>query len=186
VVVKGRDPDRLETAVADLSGAGPGKVVGHQADLTDSDEVESLVEAPQEAFGRLDHLVTTEGGPPAYRFFQADREDWQDAFDLLVQSAVDLMRAAADPLQADGGGSIVAITAKGAKEPLDSNVLSSACRMPDLGVIKSLSRELAPAVRANTMLTRAHVTSRNESLFEDAIGRGVYESTDAAKSAFLE
>jgi NAD(P)-dependent dehydrogenase (short-subunit alcohol dehydrogenase family) len=186
VVVNGRDPDRLADAVADVSAAGSGEVVGHRADLTDPDAVAELVEAPQEAFGRLDHLVVNAGGPPALRFEQTDRADWQAAFDLLVQSAVDLLRAAADPLQADGGGSIVAVTARGTKEPLDSNVLSSACRMPVVGVVKTLSRELAPEVRANTILTGAHVTPRNEDLFQDAVDRGEFDSVEAVKAAFLD
>ena len=53
-------------------------------------------------------------------------EDWDDAFDLLVMSVVRAVRAAAEPLRADGGGSIVTITSRTVKEASGSIVLPSA------------------------------------------------------------
>jgi NAD(P)-dependent dehydrogenase (short-subunit alcohol dehydrogenase family) len=186
VVVNGRDPARLERAVEDLSGAGPGEVVGHRADLTDPDDVAALVDSTVEAYGGLDHLVTNAGGPPGKRFFETDRADWQAAFDLLVQSAADLARAATDPLRDDGGGSIVVVAARATKEPLDVNVLTGPVRMPVVGLAKTLATELAPAVRVNAVLAGAHETPRNDDLFANLVEAGEFPDAEAAKRAFVE
>jgi 3-oxoacyl-[acyl-carrier protein] reductase len=66
------------------------------------------------------------------------------------------------------------------KEAIDSLVLSNSVRMAVVGLEKTLSTELAPEVRANTVLPGPHETDRMESLLESAVERGEYESYEAA------
>lgn len=178
VVINGRDETTLEEAAADLreEAAGDAEVVAVQGDLTDPDDIETLVETPIDRFGRLDHLVTSAGGPPSGPFLETDDEDWYDAYDLLVMSVVRLCRAAAEPLAADDGGTIVNITSRSVKEAIDSLVLSNSVRMSVIGLEKTLSLELAPDVRANAVLPGSHETSRIRDLIEQAIDRGEYDS----------
>jgi len=182
VVVNGRDPDRLESAVdAVRSAAADGAtVVGQQGDITDPDVPAAIVEATVEEFGGLDHLVTSAGGPPPGLLLETTDEDWYAAFDLLVMSVVRFVRAAADPLRADDGGSIVNITSRTVKEASDSIVLSNSVRMSVIGLQKTLSRELAPEVRVNAVLPGAHETRRIRNLLEDAVDRGEFDSYEAA------
>lgn len=64
VVLKGRDEDRLEAAIADVEAeaAEGATVLGQQGDITDPDVPTAIVKATVEEFGALDHLVTSEGG----------------------------------------------------------------------------------------------------------------------------
>lgn len=176
VVLNGRDENRLSTAVDEVSAMGSGAVVGHQGDLTEPEDIRSLVERPVSEFGGLDHLVTSAGGPPSGYFRDMDDQDWYDAFDLLVMSLVRTVRAASEPLQTDGGGTIVTITSKAVKEASDALVLSNSVRMSVIGLEKTLSRELAPQVRANAVLPGSHETSRIEELIEDNVERGKFDS----------
>lgn len=176
VVVNGRDEDRLADTVDELDAIGAGDVIGQQGDLTNPDDIETLVDRTVEEFGGLDHLVTSAGGPPSGTFLDTTDEDWYHAFDLLVMSVVRVARAAAEPLQADGGGTIVNITSRTVKEAVDALVLSNSVRMGVIGLEKTLSKELAPEVRANAVLPGPHETSRIQELIEQGVERGQYDS----------
>jgi 3-oxoacyl-[acyl-carrier protein] reductase len=178
VVLNGRDEDRLADAVVEISEVSEGEVLGVAGDLTEKTDIESLVEQTLDEFGRLDHLVTNAGGPPSGSFLSMEDENWYHAFDLLVMSVVRLVRKAADPLQADGGGTIVNITSRSVKEAIDSLVLSNSVRMSVIGLEKTLSSELAPEIRTNAVLPGPHETARIRELIQQGINRGEYDSLE--------
>ena len=173
VVINGSDEDRLEAAAEVLREevTGDGGVQGGEGEGKGEEEVVGLVEETLDEFGRLDHLVTSAGGPPSGPFLGTDDDDWYHAYDLLVMSVVRLCRAAAEPLQADGGGTIVNITSRSVKEAIDGLVLSNAVRMSVIGLEKTLATELGPDVRVNAVLPGPHETSRIEDLVEQAVYR---------------
>jgi 3-oxoacyl-[acyl-carrier protein] reductase len=179
VVINGRYEDSLEETATELRETAEGAVVPHAADLAEPDAGEALVDRALEEFGRLDHLVTSAGGVPSGSFLETDDEDWQAAYDLLVMSVVRLCRAAADPLRADGGGTITCITSQSVKEAIDDLVLSNAVRMSVVGLEKTLSREFAPAVRANVVMPGTHATDRMEEIIDQQVERGEVESYEA-------
>ncbi|MDZ7688853.1 MAG: SDR family oxidoreductase [Halobacteriales archaeon] len=179
VVVNGRDEERLREGVEDVreSAKKGADVIGVRADIAQKDDLERLVERTVEEFGGIDHLVTSAGGPPSGPFLETTDEDWYEAFDLLVMSVVRTVREA-EPHLRDGGGTVVNITSRSVKEAIDSLVLSNSVRMSVIGLEKTLSKELAPEVRANAVLPGAHETSRIEELVEQAVERGDYEDYD--------
>lgn len=176
VVINGRDEDRLAAAAQEIEADAPGDVVAQPGDLTNPDDIERLVETTVGEFGGLDHLVTSAGGPPSGPFLETTDADWYEAYDLLVMSVVRLVRACEEPLRAGNGGTLVTITSRSVKEALDSLVLSNSVRMSVIGLEKTLSKELAPEVRANAVLPGAHETARIRELIEQGIERGEYES----------
>jgi 3-oxoacyl-[acyl-carrier protein] reductase len=183
VALNGRDADRLDEAAEALREEATGEVIGLEGDLTDAADVERLVEGTVEAFGGLDHLVTSAGGPPSGPFLETTDEDWYDAYDLLVMSVVRLAREAEPHLREGDGGSIVNITSRSVKEAIDSLVLSNSVRMGVIGLEKTLSRELAPEVRCNAVLPGPHETSRIRDLIEQGVERGEYDSYDEGLAA---
>ena len=176
VVINGRDEDALAETAEEIRAEGSGDVVTQRGDLTEKDDIEAMVETTVDEFGGVDHLVTSAGGPPSGPFMETTDEDWYEAYDLLVMSVVRLVREAAEHLQADGGGTIVNITSRSVKEAIDGLVLSNAVRMSVVGLEKTLSRELAPEVRANTVLPGSHETARIRELIEDSVERGEFDS----------
>ena len=183
VVLNGRDEAKLDDAVAAVDAVGPGDVVGHAADLTDGDAVAGLVAATAERFGTIDHLVVNTGDPASGGLHDVTDDDWYHAFDLLVMSAVRLTREAG-PYLRDGGGSIVAITSITVRQPVPSLVLSSSVRMAVLGLVKTLSRELAPGVRANAVLPGPVETPALRDIVEDAVERGEYDSYEEGLASY--
>jgi len=179
VVINGRDSERLNEAVEELSELGDGRVVGVTGDLTNPKDIEQLVARTLEEFGQLDHLVTNAGGPPSGPFLETTEEDWYKAFDLLVMSVVRLVNEAVEPLRDSEYGTIVNITSRSVKEAIDSLVLSNSVRMSVIGLEKTLSKELAPDVRANAVLPAPHETARIRNLVKQGVERGEYESLES-------
>lgn len=162
VVINGRDPDRLAEARDEVESVAEGSVSACRGDLTDPSEIEHLVTSTVDTFGGIDHLVTSAGGPPRRRFFEATDEEWYEAFELLAMSVVRLVRASAPHLRSNGGGTVVNVTSISTREPIPTNVLSSTVRTVVVGLMKALSRELAPEVRANAVLPGVFDTPRRE------------------------
>ncbi len=129
--------------------------------------------------------MTSAGGPPSGPFLDTTDEDWYEAFDLLVMSVVRLVRES-EPYLRDGEGTIVNITSRSVKEAIDQLVLSNAVRMSVIGLEKTLSKELAPDVRANAVLPGAHETARVEELIEQSIERGEFDSYEEGLADWSE
>ena len=185
VTICGRDPDRLAAAESELEALGSGDVLALQADVTDPDDVERLVAETVEAFGGLDHLVTSAGGPPPGSVLDLGDDDWYAAYDLLVMSVVRAVRAA-HPHLADGGGTIACIASRTVREASDDLVLSNAVRRGVVGLVKTVSREFAPAVRTNAVLPGPFETSRIEGLVEHRVEAGEYESYADGLAGFAD
>jgi NAD(P)-dependent dehydrogenase (short-subunit alcohol dehydrogenase family) len=178
VAVCGVTPEHVDSARETLVATGDGDVLAVEADITDAGAVEGFVDDTVEAFGGLDHVVTSAGGPPSGPFLDMDDGDWYDAYDLLVMSVVRTTRAAY-PHLADGGGSIVNVTSRSVKEVIGGLVLSNSVRRAVIGLMKTQADEFAPDVRVNAVLPGAHETARIEELVEQAVERGEYDSYEA-------
>jgi len=186
VTINGRDEQRLEQAAVEIHEHAPeAAVLPQQGDLTEPEEITSIIQNTAEEFGGIDHLVTSTGGPPSGQFLNIADEQWYDAFDLLVMSAVRSARNAIPYLQ-DGGGTITFITSTSVKEPIDSLVLSNAVRMSVIGLSKTLSKEFAPTIRVNSVLPGGHETARTEELIEQWIQRGDFDSYEDGLDHFME
>ena len=185
VVINGRDEERLEAAADAIREDATGEVVAQPGDLTEPDDISALVDRAVDEFGGIDHLVTNAGGPPSGPFMETTDEDWYQAFDLLVMSVVRLTREAAPHLQ-DGGGTITCLTSHSVKEAIDDLVLSNSVRMGVVGLEKTLAREFAPDVRANTVMPGAHATDRMEYLIESSVERGEFESYEESEAAWTD
>ncbi|MGD0880189.1 MAG: SDR family oxidoreductase [Acidimicrobiales bacterium] len=97
----------LETTVAGLP-ADHGGVETALADVSDPDQVESVVSLAVERFGRLDVLISNAGVlSPNGRIHNLATEDWERAFRINVLGAVNGIRAAVGVMRPQRSGSIV-------------------------------------------------------------------------------
>jgi NAD(P)-dependent dehydrogenase (short-subunit alcohol dehydrogenase family) len=191
VAVCGRSADHLDDAREALRAAGNGDVLAVEADITEKEAVEGFVERTVDEFGRLDHVVTSAGGPPSGPFLDTDDGDWYRAYDLLVMSAVwttraaypHLAEAAADAVDAS---TIVNITSRSVQEVIDGLVLSNSVRRAVIGLMKTQAREFAPEVRVNAVLPGAHETDRIGDLIEQSVERGEFADYDEGRESWSE
>jgi 3-oxoacyl-[acyl-carrier protein] reductase len=137
------------------------------ADVSQADDVKALVARTVERFGRLNILVINAGGPPAGSFLDLDAAAWEQAAQLTLMSAVRLCYAAVPVMREQGEGSILAIASISVKQPLDNLILSNSVRMSLVGLVKSLSNELAAdGIRVNAVCPGWTRTGRVEQLLQ--------------------
>ena len=122
------------------------------------------MQATVDATGRLDALVVSAGGPPPGVFTDVTDEQWQQAFELTLMSAVHLVHDALPALRRSDAASILFLASWSVKQPINGLLLSNAMRGAVNGLAKTLSTELAPDVRVNSILTGRIRTERTEAL----------------------
>src|SRR3990172_7282635 len=160
--------DGIESAAQEIARETGARVLPLRADLTKPDDIDSLVAATLEEFGRIDILFINAGGPKPGTFLSLKPEDWEAAANLVLMSAVRLCYAVVPHMLQQGEGSIVASQSYLVKQPLDTVVLSNALRLAMIGFIKSLANELGPkGIRVNSINPGWIWTERVEQLMFD-------------------
>lgn len=86
-------------------------------DLTRAGAAEELIAAATSAFGRIDCLVNNVGGTDIRELDELTDDDWQEAFELNLMSAVRATRAALPGMRERGRGSIVNVSSSAGKRP---------------------------------------------------------------------
>ena len=106
-----------------------------------------------DSLGGVDLLFVNAGGPPAGAALAFDDAGWQAAFELLVLSAVRMIRSAVPSMKSRGGGAIVVSTSTSVKEPIANLALSNVVRSSVSALSKTLANELAAdRIRVNHLL----------------------------------
>jgi 3-oxoacyl-[acyl-carrier protein] reductase len=185
VAICARSAGDVERASSSIRRATGRDVLPVVADVTTAEGVEYFASTASERFGRADVLVLNAGGPPPGQFRDFDAQDWEDAVDLTLMSAVRLCYAVVPLMQAQGTGSIVAITSISVKQPMPNLILSNSVRLAVIGLVKTLADELAPSgIRVNAVCPGWTRTERVDQLLGDRAARnGSTEESEAAKIA---
>jgi 3-oxoacyl-[acyl-carrier protein] reductase len=152
--------ERELRAAADAIRAHGVRVVATPADLSDAEQTRIAVERTVAELGRLDALVVNAGGPPRANFADIDDEQWAATHRLTFMSAVHLVQAALPALRQSDAAAIVFITSTTVKQPISGLTLSNSIRGSVSGLAKTLSNELAPHIRVNSLLPGSIRTDR--------------------------
>lgn len=161
VLIASRSEERLRKAAQELSKEG--EVHFQVADVTKAEDIERLYKRAEE-LGGANILVVSYGGPRIARFNELEDKDWYDSFELLVMSSIRLSRLFGYRMKERGWGRIVFITSTAIREVNMNIPLSSVVRVSLAGLIKVLSRELAPDVTVNGVMPGRIMTERQREL----------------------
>jgi 3-oxoacyl-[acyl-carrier protein] reductase len=143
VVICARRADVLQRAADDVAESTGAQIVPIVADVSRAADVEHLIQATVERFGRLDILVHNAGRSANGDFEMLTDADWQDDLDLKLFGAIRAARASIPHMRAAGGGSIVNILNLAAKAPGARSYPTSVSRAAGLALTKALSKEFA-------------------------------------------
>ncbi|WP_396624252.1 SDR family oxidoreductase [Luteitalea sp.] len=168
VSIASRDAARIDAAAEALRAATPGaQVLAVPGDLRTAADITTWHDATMERFGGVDLLFVNTGGPPPGPSLSFDDAAWQGAVDLLLLSAVRMVRLAVPVMAARGGGSILMTTSSAVLEPIPNLALSNVVRASVAALVKTLSNELAPQkIRVNNLVPGRIDTDRVRELDE--------------------
>jgi 3-oxoacyl-[acyl-carrier protein] reductase len=156
VVISARSEGGVAAAVAEL---GADNAVGLAVDNASEAAPQQLISAAAEAFGRLDGVLISVGGPPGGAMAEITDEQWRAAFESVFLGAVRMAVAFGGAL--GDGGSIVFVLSTSVRAPLPSLAISNGLRPGLAGVAKSLADDLGPAgIRVNALMPGRVATGR--------------------------
>ncbi|MFQ5896773.1 MAG: 3-oxoacyl-[acyl-carrier-protein] reductase [Candidatus Methylomirabilia bacterium] len=142
VVVSGRDAARVETAARELEALGP-PALGIAADVARAEDVERLMAAVKERFGRIDILVNNAGITRDVLLVRMKDGDWDEVLQVNLRGAFLMTRAAAKMMMRQKGGRIVNIASAAGVMGSAGQVNYSAAKAGLIGLTKAAARELA-------------------------------------------
>lgn len=170
-----RQPEDLKAAAAELSPNGS-DILPFPADVTDERQVEKLVGATLEGFGRIDILVNNAGiyGPigPAW---ENDPRHWQEAITVNLFGVFLMCRHVVPLMIRAGRGKIINMSGGGAATPFPRFTAYAVSKAAVVRFTETLAREVAGhGIQVNTVAP-GFVTTR---LHQQTLAAGERAGTD--------
>lgn len=161
VVLSGRDQDSLDAAVAELGDSA----VAVQGDNAAPDTAARVVEAAQDAWGRLDGALISVGGPPPGPVMEVSDDVWTASFQSIFVGGLRVARTVAAAMT--GPGALAFVLSTSVRAPISNLAVSNGLRPGLAMVAKMLADELGPrGIRVNGLLPGRVATERVAQLDE--------------------
>ena len=150
VVVAGRRPEPLEETVGLVSAQG-GAALAQPTDVREPEQVEALVAAAVERFGRVDVLVNNAAGNFVVKAEDLSPNGWRAVVGIVLDGGFLCSRAAGRQMIERGeGGAILSVIATYAWTGGPGTIHSAAAKAGIVAMTRTLAVEWAPhGIRAN-------------------------------------
>jgi len=172
VIINGRHKQNIHDAVDEIKSKTGRSPLAVQCDLTQSEDIDRLFDEAIKHYGTVHILVANAGGPPAGVFDDFNDEQWLKAVDLSLMSAVRLTRKVIPIMRKQKWGRIVNVSSITVKQPAENLLLSNSIRAAVVGLVKTISRELArDKVLINNIAPYYVATKRIDYLMEETAAK---------------
>ncbi len=121
-----------------------GRVLAVKADVTEAQDVQRVVDACINEFGRIDILVNNAGEAWMGHGIDTSDEDWRKCMDVNLYSAVRFTRLVAPHMRKQGSGRIVNISSTSGHTVVAGMADYQAAKAAMISFSKTMSIELAP------------------------------------------
>lgn len=130
---------------------GEDRVLARPLSVLEPEAVNDFAAEVKATFGRCDLLVNNAGQGRVSTFAETTDEDWKAEYELKLFSQIHPLRAFL-PMLKEVQGAVVAVNSLLALQPEPHMVCTASARAGVQNLLKSLSREVAPDVRVNSIL----------------------------------
>jgi len=173
VWISARHEEALNAAAAEIAASTSANVQAVIADVTTNEGRDALFAACPEP----DIIINNAGGPPPGDFRDWGQQEWFDAINANMYSAIDMIRRSLDGMMERGFGRIVNITSVAVKLPQAELGLSNGARAGLTGFIGGIARQPSQHnVTINNLMPGFIATDRMKSLLK---GRAEAGGVDA-------
>jgi 3-oxoacyl-[acyl-carrier protein] reductase len=143
VVVNYRNSEREAYDVVDEIEADGGTAIAVQADVTDEQEVDGMVDRVQNAFGQTDVLVNNAGITIDKKFENMSREDWDAVMDVNLGGVYNCTNAFFDDLKDSDHGRLINISSVVGQQGNYGQANYAATKSGLFGFTRTIALELA-------------------------------------------
>lgn len=142
-VARALDAQGVRLGLASRSGDDLGlDAVAQPCDVREPDQLEALVAATVERFGRLDILVANAGVGAYAPFLELSREYVDEMIDVNLKGTIWAVRAALPHLLESDGGDVVVLASEAGRRGLPHESVYCASKFGQVGFGRSLDHEL--------------------------------------------
>jgi 3-oxoacyl-[acyl-carrier protein] reductase len=146
-----RSAEAAEQVVAQITAAG-GEAFAIQADVSNAAQVEAMIAATKERFGRVDILINNAGVTRDTLLLRMKEEDWDAVLNTNLKGAFLCAKAVAPLLLKQKGGVIVNVGSVVGRVGAPGQANYSASKAGLIGLTKALAKELGSRnVRVNAV-----------------------------------
>ncbi|MAM66928.1 MAG: short-chain dehydrogenase [Chloroflexi bacterium] len=161
VVVNARSNQAEADAVAEEARAMGVKAMAILADVSNKEQVDSMVSIAMAEFGKIDILVNNAAIRPHKPFLEVTLEDWEYVRGVVLDGAFYTTSAIMPSMVKNEYGRIIFFTGDGAFQGPPERAHVSAAKMGLVGMCRSLASEFAPKnIRVNVVSPGSIDTSR--------------------------
>lgn len=167
VVVNGHsNRQKLDATVAEIEGFG-GKALAVMADVSDPEQVATMVQTTNEHFGSVDIAVSNVARRLHVPFLEISIENWQMILNTNLSAMFYLDRLVIPQMKESGWGRVIHISGY---DGFTGHILNRAhnitCKAGMHGLTKALAREFGPSgITVNTVVPGAINTERDWSQY---------------------
>jgi 3-oxoacyl-[acyl-carrier protein] reductase len=161
IIAVARGEEKLKT----LQATAPAQVEIIAGDISDDIVLSQLIDLV--ANRQLHGMVINAGGPPAKTVLETTLADWDAAYKNILRWKVAITQAFVPKMMEHAYGRIVYIESSSVKQPLENLVLSSSLRVAVVGMVKTLSQEIAKSgVTLNILGPGSHNTPAIDRIYK--------------------
>ena len=156
VVLGARRTGRLEQLVEEITAAG-GRAAAVRVDVTDPDDLHSLVDRAVEGFGRLDVLVGNAGVSRISPITDVDVEGWSAMVDVNVKGVLNGIAAALPVFRAQGSGHLVTVVSTSGLKIVPTQAVYAGTKNAVRTIVEGLRQESTDGVLRTTSISPGYV-----------------------------
>ncbi len=166
--------EAADSVVSEIQSMGR-KAIAVKADVAALSDVNDLVNAAVDTFGRLDILVNNAGFTRPAMMVKMSEEQWDQVVDIHLKGAFMCSQAAARHMKAQNSGKIINVTSVAGLVGTVGQINYSAAKGGIISMTKSIAREMARySVCANVISLGIVATDMTEKIRTDEKLKEIY------------
>ena len=159
VVIASRKYDVCAATAEEITAATGRSAFPYQVHVGRWDELDALVDATYDRFGRVDVLVNNAGMSPLYESLSTVTEKLFDSVvNLNLKGPFRLSVLIGERMKADGGGTIINVSSSGSIRPAPDMLPYAAAKAGLNTLTEGLAKAFGPTVRVNTLMAGPYLT----------------------------
>ena len=180
VIVTSRKVDACEAVAAEIKALGR-QPMPYGCHVGDWEQIDALVDAAYDRFGKIDILINNAGMSPLYdKLSNVSSELFDKVVGVNLKGPYRLMANVGERMVADGGGSIINITSVASQRPSPHAEPYGAAKAGLNALTRSFASALGPTVRVNAIIAGPFLTDISKAWDLEAFGKQA-EQTVAAQ-----
>ena len=175
VVLAARRNERLEALAEEITESG-GEALPITTDVTEREQVQALVDAAVEEFGRIDVMLNNAGIMPASRLDRLKVDEWDQMIDVNLKGVLYGIAAALPYMREQSSGHIINVASDAGHKVHPTEAVYAATKHAVRALSEGLRQEVKPYGLRTTIISPGAVESElPETVTDEEVAEEVQE-----------